>query len=76
MSIFNDLRLSVEDVEFLMGDKYADIPSLWDKVFGPRYQMVRYRGAIDRIDYERPDTFYALGPESPSDCVWMVPIKP
>lgn len=39
----------------------------------PRYQTVRYRGALNRVDYERPDTFYELGPESPSDCVWMVP---
>lgn len=38
-----------------------------------RYQTVRYRGAINRTDYERRDTFYALGPGSPSDSVWMIP---
>lgn len=41
--------------------------------FDPRYQTVRYRAAFGRTDYERRDTFYGLGPKSPSDCVWMVP---
>ena len=41
--------------------------------FEPRYQTVRYRAALDRVDYERHDTFYAMGPKSPSDSVWMVP---
>ena len=46
---------------------------LWKLILEPRYQTVRYRAALDRVDYERPDTFYALGPVSPSDCVWMIP---
>jgi hypothetical protein len=38
-----------------------------------RAMTVRYRGAINRFDFERPNVFYAFGPTSPSDCLWMVP---
>lgn len=47
--------------------------TIWKLINEPRYQYVRYRGALGRVDYERPDTFYQLGPESPSDCHWMIP---
>lgn len=46
---------------------------LFTLISEPHYQTVRYRGALNRMDYEQRDTFYGLGQESPSDCVWMVP---
>jgi len=61
-------------------------PLVWDREAGkrlpvdfctlllePDYQTVRYRAVLNRVDYERSDTFYGLGPKSPSDCVWIVP---
>lgn len=60
-------RLTQEEVHELM------VPPLWETIFGPVYQTVRYRAALDRVDYEDRDTFYGMGPESPSDRIWMVP---
>lgn len=68
--------LTADEVRALMDAKpsaafYSNV--MMELISSTRYQTVRYRGAINRTDYERPDTFYALGPESPSDCVWMIP---
>lgn len=52
------------------GTDFQYTPFDWSE---PRYQTVRYRAAFNQVDYERRDTFYALGPKSPSDCVWMIP---
>ena len=65
--------LTPEEVQMIAGDKYTLLPGRWDHLFGPLYQRVRYRAALNHIDYERRDTFYCLGPKSPSDCIWMVP---
>lgn len=65
--------LTREEVEELTGHLYKTLPIKWEELFGPKYQTVRYRAALDRVDYEHPEVFYGLGPESPSDCVWMVP---
>lgn len=59
--------------EFMNGD-YTD---LYDNKFiqyliEPKYQYVRYDAALNRIVYERADTFYMAGKSSPSDCRWMV----
>lgn len=65
--------LTQEEVHELMGDRFVEVPRLWETMFGPVYQTVRYRAALDRVDYEDRDTFYGMGPQSPSDCIWMVP---
>lgn len=65
--------LSAGEVESLLRTPYYPPSDIFRQMLEPRRQTVRYRGALDRVDYERPDTFYALGPKSPSDCVWMVP---
>lgn len=60
--------------EFLRTKWYMPISNeIFKLISEPRYQMVRYRAALNRIDYERPDTFYQLGPQTPSDCHWMIP---
>lgn len=66
--------LTTDEVALMMGDAFKTVPMRWEALFGePRYQMVRYRASIDRVDYKRRDTFYNIGHESPSDSVWMVP---
>lgn len=70
-------RLTDEEVQMLTGGMYVNVaeqwPRLWESMFGPFYQTVRYRAALDRVDYEDRDTFYGMGPQSPSDRIWMVP---
>lgn len=48
-------------------------PWAWSTMFEPKHQFVTYRAALNRADYEQRDTFYRIGPASPSDCHWMVP---
>lgn len=67
--------LTAEEVQLLAGDLYLHVPALWAELCAPRYQAVRYRAVLDRTEYELANTFYDLGPTSPSDCVWMVPVS-
>lgn len=51
-------------------------PSIFDLIRGERHQYVRYDAALDRIVYERVDTFYFSNDETASDSRWMVPKAP
>lgn len=74
MALLNRPLNAREVEQFLRTKWYIPIKNeIFRLITEPKYQHVRYRGAINRMDFERPDTFYELGPESPSDCHWMIP---
>lgn len=66
-------ELSAEEAKQLLETRMPISNVLFDLINEPRYRYVRYRAAFNRIDYERLDTYYNLGPETPSDSLWMVP---
>ncbi|XUM19794.1 hypothetical protein ACRAVF_19195 [Bradyrhizobium oligotrophicum S58] len=76
MALLNRPLTADEIARLTFAGSRGEVWSYNDRQFyfmAPRHQTVRYRGALARVDYERRDTFYGVGPESPSDCVWIVP---
>jgi len=74
MPLLNRPMTAIE-IKMVISDKFFVYSNnkLFELINEPKYQYVKYRAKLNRIDYERPNTFYELGPKSPSDCHWMVP---